>query len=215
MRSALRWVRLQAFTSRVRCTKGKGDEMANERVLLSSERNDWRTPPELFEAIQVRWNIEFDLDAACSAENKLCEHGYTIEEDSLSQDWAGRVWCNPPYGRGLGKWIEKAYEESRKPHCRSVHMLINARTDTKWWHSYVTKASMVVFLKGRVKFLHGDSGEPMNSSTAPSCIVVFDSESRDYHTMFYHWDWREHGVEYMRQRKANLDRWRRFLSGVG
>ena len=51
-------------------------------------------------------------------------------------------------------------------------MLIPARTDTKYWHNYVMKASEIYFVRGRLKF--GDSD---NSAPFPSAVVVFNGKS--------------------------------------
>lgn len=40
------------------------------------------------------------------------------------------VFCNPPYGRAVGEWVKKAYEESKKPGTLVV-CLLPARTDTR------------------------------------------------------------------------------------
>ena len=44
-----------------------------------------------------------------------CSLYYTPETDGLSQSWdhGGAVFCNPPYGREIGKWVQKAFEEAR------------------------------------------------------------------------------------------------------
>jgi site-specific DNA-methyltransferase (adenine-specific) len=73
---------------------------------------------------------------------------------------------NPPYGRGIGVWLQKAYESSQQD--STVVCLIPSRTDTKWWHDYVMRASEIRFLKGRLKF---DGHE--NSAPFPSAIIVF------------------------------------------
>lgn len=77
-----------------------------------------------------------------------------------------RVWCNPPYGRQIGKWVQKAYEESRKPGTL-VAMLLPARTDTAWFHDYAMKGK-VQFLRGRLRF-----GGAENYAPFPSIIVIF------------------------------------------
>ena len=89
----------------------------------------------------------------------------------LSQDWDCDVcWCNPPYGREIGRWVEKAYKtvEQNK---NTVVMLLPARTDTKWFHEYIYGKAEVRFIKGRLKF-----GGAKNSAPFPSMVVVFRPE---------------------------------------
>ena len=90
----------------------------------------------------------------------------------------------------MGKWVQKAYLESQRPECDGVWMLIFARPDTKWWHEYVAKATEIVFLKGRVKFVHPITGEG-DAAPAPSCVVVFRERLVDSASpRLSHWDWR-------------------------
>lgn len=138
-------------------------------TLFSSDKQDWRTPQHVFDFFDSRYH--FQLDAAAREDNALCERFIGPEEDALSVPWkAQTVWLNPPYGRGVGKWVEKAYREAQAG--RTVGVLIFARTDTSWWHDYVMRAKLVFLIRGRLKFL-GDNGEPKNAATAPSCFVVF------------------------------------------
>ena len=144
--------------------------MPNIDVHFSSETNEWETPEELFSLLNNFF--KFNLDAASTDENAKCERHFTIEDDGLSQDWGGNtVWLNPPYGRELGKWVKKSYEESKKPNT-TVVILIPARTDTSYWHNYVMKASDIFYIKGRLKFLNKEKGSK-NSAPFPSAIVVF------------------------------------------
>jgi hypothetical protein len=55
----------------------------------------------------------------------------------LSQTWHGVCWMNPPYGREISSWVKKAYESSIYGGTVVV-CLLPARTDTAWWHDYVT-----------------------------------------------------------------------------
>jgi len=135
-------------------------------VGFSSKKMDWRTPPEVFEFFNKQYR--FDLDAASTSENALCENHLT---DAFNEKWSGQtVWLNPPYGRDIGKWLAKAREEAGKG--RTVACLIFARTDTLWWHEHCARATAIYFIKGRIKFLDSD-GKAKNSATAPSCLVVF------------------------------------------
>ena len=78
------------------------------------------------------------------------------------------VFCNPPYGREIGKWVRKCAEEARKPGSQVV-MLIPARTDTAYFHDYIYhKAREVRFLRGRLHFNDAPNGAPF-----PSMIVIF------------------------------------------
>lgn len=82
------------------------------KVLFSSKKMDWCTPKQLFNRLDKEFH--FVLDAAATAQNAKCSLFFTPETDGLSQSWdcGGAVFCNPPYGRDIGKWVKKAYEES-------------------------------------------------------------------------------------------------------
>ena len=79
----------------------------------------------------------------------------------------GGVFCNPPYGREIGLWVKKAYEESLNG--QLIVMLLPARTDTKWFHDYILNKAEIRFVRGRLKF--GDSN---NSAPFPSMVVVYN-----------------------------------------
>lgn len=55
--------------------------------VMSSDRDDWETPQELFDRCDAIWH--FDLDAASSDANAKCERHFTKEDDALKQDWGG------------------------------------------------------------------------------------------------------------------------------
>jgi len=142
--------------------------------LFSSKKQDWATPCALFEEVNREFN--FVLDAAASSTNAKCSLYLDVEADALTKSWSviskGKpVWLNPPYGRSVGKWLQKAYEESVKG-C-TVVCLTFARTDTKWWHDWVMKAAEIRLIPGRITFVGGESAAP-----APSCLIVFDENRR-------------------------------------
>lgn len=158
-----------------------------DAALFSSDKTIWETPRDLFEELDEEF--QFDLDAAASDNNKLCMMYYDEEGDGLVYPWyvPGKietVWVNPPYGRGItGKWVKKAYEEWQKG--TTVVMLLPARTDTKWFHSYIyNKPGVEIrFIKGRLKFTL--NGEPIRDKNGrptgapfPSMIVIFRDSKR-------------------------------------
>jgi phage N-6-adenine-methyltransferase len=130
---------------------------------MTSNRDDWTTPCDLFVRLNSIFN--FDLDAASDDINALCVRHYTAKDDSPAQRWTGSVWLNPPYGRGIGAWISKARTESERG--ASVVVLVPVRTDARWfadmWH-----ASALVFVRGRLKFGGGKTCAPF-----PSVIAIF------------------------------------------
>ncbi len=141
-----------------------------EQALFSSEKMDWETPQELFEAL----NREFDftIDLAASPSNAKCSRFYTAKENALEKNWEGETaFLNPPYGRDCWKWIQKAYSESQKPNTVIV-LLIAARTSNKEWHEYIfPKAKEIRFIRGRLKFT--TNAKKISSAPFPSAIVVF------------------------------------------
>jgi phage N-6-adenine-methyltransferase len=136
-------------------------------VHFSSKTDLWETPQDFFDKYNKIWN--FSLDVCASKENKKCDIYFTKEDDGLSQEWVGVCWMNPPYGRGIANWIEKAYKSSLNG--ATVVCLLPARTDTRWFHDYCVKGD-IEFIKGRLKF-----GGFKNSAPFPSMVVVFKCAS--------------------------------------
>lgn len=124
------------------------------KVLFSSKTDQWATPQQFFD--ELNEEFRFDLDPCADEENHKTEHFFTKEDDGLSKDWTGhRVFCNPPYGRDITKWVEKAFRSGTQDNTLVV-MLIPARTDTKYFHDFILHRAEVRFVKGRLKF--GDGG---------------------------------------------------------
>ena len=137
-------------------------------IMFSSKSNEWTTPQDFYNQLDAEFG--FTLDPCASQSTAKCASFYTEDDDGLSKDWEGQtVFMNPPYGRKIGNWIQKAYEEGEKSNTRVV-ALIPARTDTKYWHNYCMKATEIRFVKGRLKFGQGNT---KNSAPFPSAVIVF------------------------------------------
>lgn len=134
------------------------------KSLFSSGRMDWETPPEVYKPLNEEF--KFTLDVCATDENHKCGHWITPEQDGLYTNWSGTCWMNPPYGREIGKWIKRAYEQSQNG--ATVVCLVPSRTDTAWWHDWAMKATEIRYLRGRIKFV----GAP-HSAPFPSAILVF------------------------------------------
>jgi phage N-6-adenine-methyltransferase len=140
---------------------------AGYNVHFSSENSRWETPQELFNTLDKEFG--FTLDACATPETAKCEQFFTEEDDALLQEWRGVVWCNPPYGREIDRWLRKAYLSALEG--ASVVCLVPSRTDIRWWHEYAMKGE-VRFLRGRLKFGGARHGAPF-----PSAVVVFRDQS--------------------------------------
>ena len=136
----------------------------NTDLMFSSATDQWATPQSFFN----EWDavFRFELDVCADAQNAKCWRYFSEQDNGLYQDWApNRCWMNPPYGREIRRWMQKAYEESLKG--ATVVCLVPARTDTAWWHDYAMKGE-ITFIRGRLKFGDAKSGAPF-----PSAVVVF------------------------------------------
>lgn len=134
-------------------------------VHFSSRKDDWATPWPLFRICEQAYG-PFSLDVCATAANAKCQRFFSPDVNGLLQPWRGNCWMNPPYGRGIGKWIEKAVAEAKNG--SRVVCLLPARTDTAWWHGFVLPHGHVHFLRGRVRFEGAKHPAPF-----PSAIVVF------------------------------------------
>ena len=142
-------------------------------VHFSSQRLDWQTPQAVYDELDKEFN--FNLDPCCTKESAKCSRYFTEKEDGLSTLWCHtgvepvNVFMNPPYGREIVKWMEKAYQEIQCKHGpETIVCLVPSRTDTRWWHNYCMKADEIRFIKGRLKF----DGHK-NSAPFPSALVIF------------------------------------------
>jgi phage N-6-adenine-methyltransferase len=136
----------------------------------SSKTELWATPQDFF--TQLDDEFHFDLDVCASPTNAKCSRYFTSADDGLAQDWQGRCWMNPPYGRTIGEWMNKAHASALSG--ATVVCLVPARTDTSWWHKYAMRASEIRLVCGRLKF--GDCSAP---APFPNAVVVFRPPSED------------------------------------
>lgn len=163
--------------------------MSINPALFSSDKAEWETPPELFAVLDAEFR--FELDVCATKANAKCKQYITPEIDALAVrvPWVDspltvgrttRCWMNPPYGRSVGRWVQKARHEALTKGGLVV-CLLPARTDTAWWHSYVwdrkahrpQAGTQVRLLKGRVRFVGAPASAPF-----PSVVVVFDGRDR-------------------------------------
>jgi site-specific DNA-methyltransferase (adenine-specific) len=140
-------------------------------VLHSSRAHDWQTPAEVWQDLLQRLNVSaFTLDPCSPGPDSPipCRNRYTMHDDGLTQPWGSArdlVWLNPPYGREIRYWMEKAVREARSG--VRIVALVPARTGARWWHDALDAGAIPEFLRGRLTFIR-----PNGEKTAPA---PFDS----------------------------------------
>lgn len=142
----------------------------NEEAMFSTGTITWSTPQDLFNKLNDEYG--FTLDTCADTSNYKVKNYFNQKQNGLAQSWQDNVcWCNPPYGKTIADWIDKARTEC-SPNCRIV-MLLPARTDTRWFHDYIYNNldCTIEFIKGRLKF----SGHK-NSAPFPSMLVEFSKK---------------------------------------
>jgi phage N-6-adenine-methyltransferase len=142
----------------------------------SSACPTWATPQATFDALDKEFG--FVLDAAALSSSAKCRAWYGPDQrvkrrrNAFDHDWAleakrlgGAVWLNPPYGKDIGDWMERAAHTGLSV---VTVCLVPARTDTKWFHQHVYNKAEVRFVKGRLRF--GDAPHP---APFPSLVCVY------------------------------------------
>lgn len=141
-----------------------GAPMKGLEVIFSKKSTEHFTPLPLYRKYNERF--KFTLDPCTTDDNPLgTPKFYTINDNGLEQTWDNeRVFCNPPYGRDIIKWVKKAYYSEAEV----VAMLLPVRTDTKWFHDYIYQQSTIEFIRGRLRF-----SQSKNSAPFPSMVCIF------------------------------------------
>lgn len=149
--------------------------MSNTGFAHESSRNEsveWYTPPEVFSGL----GLIFDLDPCSPGAGKshvpALKH-YTVEDDGLTSSWNGTVWMNPPYGTQTPKWMERLAE-----HGDGI-ALVFARTDVKWFQEHATRADLICFISGRVRFYQGNTESRGGTPGAGSMLVAYGKKAAD------------------------------------
>jgi len=131
--------------------------LSHGRAVCSSSSVHWETPEKMFADLSVEFGFFSD---PCPL------HG----SDGLGKEWGKKCFINPPYGRGVADWIQKAADHADRG--GTAIMLLPARTDTAWFHEIVLpRAKEIRFLRGRLKF-----GGAKENAPFPSIVVIFQKD---------------------------------------
>lgn len=134
-------------------------------------RDEWRTPPFVFEYVKRRQWI--DVDLAASHQNALLGVYLTRDDDALQQDWSrigNAGWCNPPYS-GVDPWLEKAIDEATKGFT-TVMLLPAPNGEDRYGRFVLEQASEIIFITGRLAFID-HTGSPRSGNNRGSIIATY------------------------------------------
>ena len=153
--------------------------------LMASDRGDWNTPWSIVSLVRQIAPIGLD---PCSNAGSIVNAAVAVElgyADGLLYPWTdhGLVYVNPPYGRAIVPWCQRALDHKWRGDDQLV-MLLPARTDTKWFQSLIHEASAACFWKGRLTFLGAPASAPF-----PSCLIYFGDHSERFAHTFSRYGW--------------------------
>ena len=139
-----------------------------ERAGISDENDEWYTPPWVFEALGVNFDLDPCSPGAPPSSVPALRH-MTKADNGLAVPWAGSVWLNPPFS-SKREWYERLVA-----HGNGI-ALMPARTETHDLQDYMQAADALLFLKGRIYFWRGcapgANGLNGKASTPPFGIVL-------------------------------------------
>jgi len=134
--------------------------------------DEWYTPPWVFEKL----GILFDMDGASPGKDIVpwITAGTHISHNSLSIEWFGSVWLNPPYGgrNGIIPWLAKM-----ATHGNGIALVPN-RTGADWWQDFAAIADGMLFVRGKIKFI-GQDGLEGKSPGYGNVLMAFGSEMKE------------------------------------
>ncbi len=139
-------------------------DISFERRNKTATTTTWITPREIIIALGP-----FDTDPCCPPVMpwQTAEVQYTEKENGLLQEWKGRVWLNPPYGKEMPPFLKKMAAH------RNGIALIPARMEIAALHDLVFPfAHALFFKKGRINFCDTDGQVPEGSSNGVGSLFV-------------------------------------------
>lgn len=148
-----------------------GNRVVKKRGIGSHTRpnggatNDWITPRSIIDAIGP-----FDLDpCACAVQPwPTARRMVAPPNDGLAEQWFGRVWLNPPYGKEAAIWLERMADHG------SGTALLFARTETEMFHRFVwPRARALLFFEGRLHFHYPDGSRAKGNAGGPSVLIAY------------------------------------------
>ncbi len=158
------------------------------------DRNAYGTPEYILQAVRESFGTpsgamrEIDMDPASNAKAQervraKCwfGEGSPFGADGLSFVWHGRVFLNPPYGKGLILPFAKHLAGNDSAGGVTAHaVLVNLDCSTGWFRVFAGCSTHIVLLNKRTAFLHPDTGEVVKGNKKPQCIFLRGANLEPY-----------------------------------
>lgn len=107
-------------------------------------KDDWATPPHLYDEWNKKYNFDFDP----------CPYQHDINKwDGLTCAWGDVNYINPPYSQKLKEaFVLRAIDESKLG--KTCVMLLPVSTSTKLFHDHILpNKKEIIFIKRRIPFI--------------------------------------------------------------
>ena len=139
---------------------------------------EWWTPRVYLDAaVAVMGAIDLDPASSEAAQRHVkATRYYTVKEDGRQKPWYGRVWCNPPYAMPLIRdFVARMVRARQADDIEEGILLVNAATDTGWFHMAAAACSAICLTRGRIRFLrgNGDGADVAGSPTHGQAMFYF------------------------------------------
>lgn len=147
-------------------------------------RDLWPTPSELVAWMESEYG-DYDIDAAASKENAVCEKFYSKETNCLKRWWGSNkhIWLNPPYSN-ITPFVKKAIEQME--HNNQIDILLPCDTSTGWFYEAQQRAAEIIWITGevyqedgteysrtgRLAFTSALTGKPVQGNNKGSVIFI-------------------------------------------
>ena len=146
--------------------------LVGPRQILQANSIEWWTPQRYVEiARKVMGGIDLD-PASCAEANKIinARQFFDRETDGLSQQWHGRVWLNPPYGKDARAFVERLLSEWKHNRVTQAIALLNSNSVESLWFTPL-RAFLLCFPRGRIHFKSPNAN--LTNATHGSVFVYF------------------------------------------
>lgn len=164
----------------------KIEENKKPHVTNNSKDDEWYTPAKYIEsAREVLGRIDLD-PASNDFANKTvkADRYFTEESNGLEQEWSGNIWMNPPYSTAL---LSQFADKLISSNFSQAIVLVNNATETAWFEKMISKASAIVFHKGRIRFVKrdGEHGAPLQGQA----FIYYGDNAERFLEVFSKYGW--------------------------